>query len=78
MLESRKVDYTKPSTWSEDNLPEIAKDLGYVPDQRFRDTFRQFVIETVANARVTDFLLVVARNAFNRVKPPLQRSTGTR
>jgi hypothetical protein len=72
-MERGQIDYTKPDAWSVDNLTIIAEDLGYVPDQRFADTLDHFIIKTVKDAKVTSYLLVVAQNHFENVRPPLEK-----
>ena len=72
-METRRVDYTKRETWCEANLFIIAEHLGYVPDQRFADTLCDFIIKIARNATVTNYLLVVARNCFDKVTPPLEK-----
>ena len=72
----KKLDYTKKDTWSENHLPIIARDLGNVLNDKFTDAFRIFTAQTIAKAKVTHYLFIVATNFFNTVKPPLEKTNG--
>ena len=56
-----------------ENMPSIARDLGYVLNGRFITVFRDFTVQTVAEATVTEFLFVIAQNSFGAVTPPLEK-----
>lgn len=69
---NKGIDYTDKSAWSESNLPQIAADLGYVLNGKFTEALNKFILTTVNDARITEFLLIVAQNHFKTVKPPLE------
>jgi len=71
------LDYTDKATWcDENNLFQIAEDLGYVVTGRFINFLDYFVINTVDQTRIADFLLIIAQHYFEQVSPPLERING--
>lgn len=72
-MSNDRIDYTDKATWSKEHLPRIAMDLGYVLNDRFTEVFNGFVVEMVADAKMTNFLQIFARKYFASVKPPLER-----
>jgi len=73
-MSSGRPDYTDKATWSNENLPRIAMDLGYVLNDRFTDAFNGYVVEMVTQAKMTNFLFIFAGRYFSSVKPPLERT----
>lgn len=72
-MSSGRPDYTDKATWSNENLPRIAMDLGYVLNDRFTEVFNDFAVRMVAQAKMTNFLFILAGRHFSSVKPPLER-----
>ena len=76
-ITSASLDYTKKEVWCDDKgMGEIATNLGYVLNDRFRTVFLDFVVGTVVDATMTDFLLLVAQHYFSKVTPPLTKING--
>ncbi|MBI5126862.1 hypothetical protein HZA76_00180 [Candidatus Roizmanbacteria bacterium] len=59
-------------TWTEQNAPLIARQLGYIFNPRFLEVYTQFLINTVQAARLPNLLGSIAQGEFSQVKPPLE------
>jgi len=68
-----KLNYSKKETWTESNLPRIALALGYVLNERFGEVFHGFITTVVTDAKIANYLFIVAQNAFSQVQPPLEK-----
>lgn len=74
IINRERLDYSQKGTWTEQNIDRIASNLGYALNDRFRSVFGDFVKTTVAGAKLTDFLLVIAQSHFGKITPPLEKA----
>lgn len=68
-----KLDLTRKEDWTPARASEIAMQFGYVLNDNFLHALQSYIIKSVADAKVTQYLGIFAGNHFKSWQPPLEK-----
>ena len=69
------LDLTIKENWTTRNLREIAEQLGYFPNRRFKKAFRKFYRKIIGKAKIGMYLELLFDNLARNFNPSLIRLT---